>query len=117
MEEHLNAGDYAALKALYESTGGANWYNHSGWADWDFGSETPPPAYLVRSWHGVKVIGNRVTYLDLDWNHLTGSIPSELGNMEYLENLHLANNKLTGSIPLELGSAIRSSLTWATTER
>jgi len=32
----LNAADYGALKALYESTGGGNWLQNGGWRDWDF---------------------------------------------------------------------------------
>jgi len=32
----VNADDYEALKALYESTDGANWSNNTGWKDGDF---------------------------------------------------------------------------------
>jgi len=46
----LNADDYAALKALYNSTSGENWRNKTGW---DFSSETPPSASVVSGWHGV----------------------------------------------------------------
>ena len=41
--------------------------------------------------------------LDLFNNQLSGSIPSELGDLSNLEWLRLFNNKLTGSIPPELG--------------
>ena len=37
--------------------------------------------------------------LGLDWNQLTGSIPSEIGNLTNLEYLNLGNNQLTGEIP------------------
>ena len=40
----------------------------------------------------------------LSVNNLTGSIPSELGNMNSLSELALDGNKLTGSIPPELGN-------------
>ena len=35
---------------------------------------------------------------------MTGSIPSELGNLANLQNLWLAHNQLTGAIPSELGN-------------
>ncbi|MBO1348664.1 MAG: hypothetical protein EBE86_015340 [Hormoscilla sp. GUM202] len=49
----INANDYQALKALYNSTSGNNWKNKTGWEDWDFNSETPPSADVVGGWHGV----------------------------------------------------------------
>jgi hypothetical protein len=36
-------------------------------------------------------------------NHLSGPLPSELGNLESLKILSLANNRITGSIPSSLG--------------
>ncbi len=104
----LNANDYTALEALYESTGGTNWTNNSGWNNWDFSSETPPAASEADNWYGVTVTEDRVTELALENNQLTGSIPSNLGNLFNLENLDLSNNQLTGSIPqsvLDLSSS------------
>ena len=46
----------------------------------------------------------------LDNNQLTGSIPTELGNLSSLEYLSLPNNQLTGSIPTELSNL--SNLLW-----
>ena len=37
-------------------------------------------------------------------NQLTGSIPSEIGNLTNLEYLRLDNNQLTGEIPPEIGN-------------
>ena len=42
-------------------------------------------------------------HLDFHFNHLTGSIPSEIGNLTALESLDLLNNQLTGPIPSEIG--------------
>ena len=41
--------------------------------------------------------------LELFWNHLSGSIPTELGNLVNLRSLSAGQNELSGSIPKELG--------------
>ena len=41
--------------------------------------------------------------LRLHNNDLTGSIPTELGDLSNLTDLWLSSNDLTGSIPVELG--------------
>ena len=87
------ARDRAALEALYNATGGANWTNNANWV-----SSLP-----LADWHGVGVDGNGcVTGLDLSDNQLTGTIPSELSNLASLEWLSLSFNQLTGTIPVEL---------------
>ncbi|HEY9623287.1 MAG TPA: DUF4347 domain-containing protein [Crinalium sp.] len=106
----LNAGDYAALKALYLSTNGANWTNNTGWKDWDFNSTTPPDTSVVTSWKGVTLAGDRVSLLVLNANNLSGTIPTELGNLTNLATLALPTNQLTGTIPTELGNLTNLSL-------
>ena len=53
-------------------------------------------------------IGNLInlTSLDLSENQLTGSIPPEIGNLINLTKLDLAMNQLIGSIPSEIGNLI-----------
>jgi len=50
-------------------------------------------------------LGNLInlTNLALPTNQLNGTIPSELGNLTNLTNLALRNNQLSGAIPSELG--------------
>ena len=89
------AGDRAALVALYNATGGANWQANSGWL-------TDAP---LNQWHGVETDNTRrVTGLHLSWNRLSGEIPEELGNLTNLTRLYLGFNELSGAIPAELGS-------------
>ena len=91
----LPSPDRADLVALYNATGGANWTNNDGWL-------TTAP---IGQWHGVTTDGNgRVTSLDLNDNQLSGTIPTQLGNLANLKELLLTRNQLTGTIPAELAS-------------
>jgi len=47
---------------------------------------------------------HNLTYLELDNNILTGSIPAELGSCRSLTLLNLAQNQLSGVLPQELGN-------------
>ncbi len=58
----------------------------------------------INRWIDVTVRNNRVTSLELIGLGLTGSIPSQLGNLAKLEHLHLYLNELTGEIPAQLGN-------------
>jgi Leucine-rich repeat (LRR) protein len=83
-----------ALVALYNSTGGASWYNHTYWLVTDTPSD----------WHGVTVSSRTVTALSLFNNHLGGGIPAALGSLANLEFLDLSFNQLNGGVPTQLGS-------------
>jgi len=84
-----------ALVALYNSTDGANWADNTGWMG---------AAGTECSWFGVICDSGSVFSLSLMINSLTGTIPSELGNLTNLTGLYLFNNTLSGSIPSELGN-------------
>ena len=87
--------DKAALTQFYNATNGANWVDNSNWL-----SNRP-----VREWYGVTNDANgRVTGLFLWDNRLSGSIPSELGDLSSLKRLNLNGNELSGAIPPELGN-------------
>ena len=88
--------DRAALVALYNATGGANWTNNTNWLSNEALSE----------WHRVETDEDgRVTALRLVANELSGGIPAELwGNLTNLQVLSLSTNTLSGEIPAELGS-------------
>ncbi|MEN8215469.1 MAG: leucine-rich repeat domain-containing protein [Pseudomonadota bacterium] len=78
-----------ALIDLYYSTDGANWNNNTGW------NVTSTPC----SWYGVTCGGGHVSKLNLSNNQLTGSIPTELCDLNNLECLDLSNNQFSGPIP------------------
>ena len=74
--------DREALVALYNATGGPNWYGNNNWL-----TDVP-----IGEWSGVATDGNgRVINLALLGNQLTGEIPPELGN--------LASQPDSGEIP------------------
>ncbi len=85
------------LTALYESTGGPDWFDSRNW-----GTSRP-----LSDWHGITVDDGRVTELNLGSNGLTGPIPPELGKLTSLRELNLGFNGLTGPIPPELGNLTR----------
>ena len=93
---------HAALRALFASTGGASWRNNR---NWDI-TIVPTPSELAR-WYGVGVSHGVLSRLDLCRNHLTGTLPSELGDLQGLEDLQLCDNSITGEIPSELGNLAR----------
>ena len=80
----------AALAALYEATGGANWKNNYNWL-----SGAP-----LGEWYGITTdsIG-RVIGLDLSGNQLSGEVPPELGSFSNLQWLYLYGNQLSGCVP------------------
>ena len=89
------ATDRAALAALYNATGGANWTDNTNWLSNEALSE----------WRGVTTDANgRVTRLNLSANELNGEIPAELGNLTNLSYLNLDVNELSGEIPASLGN-------------
>ena len=95
------ATDRAALAALYNATGGANWEVNTNWL-----SGRP-----LGEWYGVTANSSgSVTRINLEYNELTGAIPAELSNLSNLREVIFTGNQLSGSIPPELGDL--SSLGW-----
>ena len=89
------ATDKAALTALYNATGGANWTPNTNWT-----SDEP-----LSSWSGVTTNSDgRVTRLLLNDNGLDGTLPTALGDLSELEKLDLQDNALSGALPSELAN-------------
>ena len=89
MKNGVLKSDYDALVALYNSTKGRQWTHNTGWL-----TEAP-----VSEWYGIKVKDGRVTHIDLTFNHLNGSIPPKICNLDMLTGLYLYQNRLKGWIP------------------
>jgi hypothetical protein len=88
MQSDISLKECHALVSLYESTGGNNWKQN--WY---------PFTFSPCSWHGVSCSDGKVKALWLSGLGLTGSIPTEIDVLEYLEFLDLSNNDLSGPIP------------------
>ena len=121
--------DRAALRLIYERTGGNNWKNKNNWlcqhpkqtlftfSDW-YGVETNSNSGRVSE---LELIGNNLAgeltnaiealhnleLIDLSSNQLSGTIPSEIGTLTNLRKLKFSYNQLTGTIPSELGNLPR----------
>ena len=79
----------AALAALYNSTGGANWTQRDNWL-------TGAP---LGTWYGVTAdLSGGVTKLNLGGNGLRGPIP-DLSGLSHLTELFLPSNFLSGPVP------------------
>jgi hypothetical protein len=100
-QEHapVTGAERGALLALYHSTDGPRWINHSGWLG-------PPQSEC--SWFGVACgfdheHGERqtITALSLEDNNLAGTLPAELNTLD-LDELRLSGNHLSGSLPKRL---------------
>ena len=56
----------------------------------------------ISNWTRVNSLTN-LTWVDLSWNHISGSLPAEFGNIKNIEVLNMAWNKLEDTL-VELGN-------------
>ena len=57
----------------------------------------------MTGWTGITISGGLVTEIRLSNAGLTGTIPSELGNLSGLTTIFMTSNDLSGSIPASIG--------------
>jgi|GEM_PF-5145692 len=85
--------DSIVLLKLYTETQGDSWL-----IQWDTST-------AVATWEGVILTadGLNVKGLVLPGNGLSGELPSEIGQLPFLEDLNLADNDLWGGVPTAIG--------------
>ena len=95
--------DRDVLIILYCATDGANWRTKNNWLS----------SQALSSWQLVTATGTTVKEINLNNNKLTGTIPSELGELGSLTYLFLGNSNFAGTtIPSELGNLSSLKLLW-----
>ncbi len=97
-----SVADFRALKEFYNSLGGDNWTNRSGW-DYIKNNNEPGLTCNLNMLYGVttQIIGNKMSIvgISLPNNNLVGSLPDRLFDLHNLKNLNIPNNLITGNIP------------------
>jgi len=97
--------DWSALKAVYQSLDGEDWWKQAGWNQ--ITAASPPASCNLSNLYGVELdVNGRVSKLDLNTNYLRGSIPPEIGNLTNLTYLSFYYNLLEGPIPAEIGNLV-----------
>lgn len=100
--------EWDALLAFYNSTGGPNWTNKTGWS-----TLAPGTPQSVSGWYGIQVDANgHVRSISLSNNNLTGTLPNQIGDLQYLQVLQLTFNNLTGSIPSTISQLQNLTALW-----
>ncbi|MDQ1350448.1 MAG: hypothetical protein QG657_750, partial [Acidobacteriota bacterium] len=103
----IPASERAGLIALYNSTNGDTWYNNSGWKTAPLHTDGFAMPGTEGNWHGIYLDGDHVTNISLYKNHLTGSLPAQLGNLFYIGYMNIGDNpSLSGPIPPEMGNLV-----------
>ena len=105
---YCNESDVEVLNLLYETSGGPDWTNSTGWL------ETP----ALDRWYGVTADAlGRVATLDLGRNGLAGQLPGNLSELAQMTELRIAHNTgLSGRLPLSLADLSLRVLHYAGTE-
>jgi Leucine-rich repeat (LRR) protein len=92
--------EFQALKAFYNATGGNNWTDRTGWVNIN---TTATKDDVTTAWVGIKrIVDGHITSLNFYDNNLTGILPEEIGNMQWLTSLVVHNNKLQSPLPQSL---------------
>ena len=88
----VSALEKSALIQFYKSTNGASWTSK-----WNLSQP-------VANWSGVTLLNNKVVAINLPNNNLSGNLPNEICNLEFLTTLNLFKNNISGSIPSSIGT-------------
>jgi hypothetical protein len=100
VQGQLSSKQYNALSSLYSSLGGARW-NHNCSHSWNFDGNSDP---CLNHWFGVSCSESNadVISLQLPLCNLSGTIPSEIQNLDKLAVLNLNSNGIIDPLPITL---------------
>jgi len=94
-----------ALVALFKATGGASWKQVSStvggreWSTRNWCTDRP-----ICEWYGIETNSDGlVVYIHLNGMGLSGTLPEELGDLLFCQELNLASNNLSGGLPTRIG--------------
>jgi len=83
--------EFLALKAIYDSLGGAGWTTKTNWPA--AGSWPSSATYSqFATWFGVTVTNGDVTSITMPTNNLIGKIPSAISGLTKVSNLQFQTN-------------------------
>jgi Leucine-rich repeat (LRR) protein len=84
--------DSTALVGFYDSMGGGEWTDNTGWKTAN-----------LENWYGITVKNDRITGIKMENNNLSGQLIAGIENLTALDTLSIVNEKnVTGSIPLAI---------------
>lgn len=112
MIAQVSEDEFQAIKALYNSTGGNNWKNKTGWENIN---TTATKNDVTSNWKGLTVKNGHIEEISLGDNNLVGNIPYQLSGLKWLRSLDIYNNKLEGVFPEVIGDL--SNLVYLTISR
>lgn len=95
----------AALVAIWNATNGENWVKISSTTGGiDISTENWNTDKPISQWYGVEVNSDgHVVYLHLSSMGLSGTLPEEIGDLVYCQDLWLSGNNLSGPLPSRIG--------------
>jgi Leucine-rich repeat (LRR) protein len=88
----LSWKEHTILMDLFDATRGETWYNHTHWGD---------NSKNICTWHGISCLHNGtevaaehgiITAITLSNNHLNGTIPAVVFDLQALESLDVSKN-------------------------
>merc|ERR1719345_521993 len=90
-----------ALEALYVATDGAQWSKNDGW---DIGTDPCGPSATAAPWAGIECSGNQVIAVLLILFGLQGHLPTELGLLTNAQYFDFTSNFMSGTVPTQVGN-------------
>lgn len=112
----VSSSQIAALEFLYNSTNGNDWVwkNETEYGiPWNFTVTSSSPNPCMDNWQGVSCTENcstssicNIVGLSLSSNNISGTLPSEIVSLAYVESISLTDQRLIGSIPSTIGQLL-----------